>query len=302
MTINGRRIRDVVADWQEGDFLADTFQVWQQHHMLSILLREGTSIPNSMEVEHTSFLQKNVIPLKNRKKDTEAGTAFYEVCVHLGCKDNRDKDSGEWVKETTQPVYGNNMAQNEPDGHTSNKRRQDEKHTRSKEENPKFYLDEINSLQFCLRHLLSRGEDGINKDFYVIPELHPHAFLAKDLVPTMPAEDTGQVYHIFTDGSCKGNRAIWAITILRQACRQGRDIFQRIGFAAGGVDESLGPCEQTAMDAEATAIIAMQSLPSVNAKIKGSAFSGTLKHKSFVLEQRGFSTSQRQQENHQKDK
>ena len=30
ITVNGRRIRDVIADWQSGDFLAVTFQVWRK--------------------------------------------------------------------------------------------------------------------------------------------------------------------------------------------------------------------------------------------------------------------------------
>jgi hypothetical protein len=37
----------------------------------------------------------------------------------------------------------------------------------------------------------------------------------------------------------------------------GPSTLHRVGFAAGEVSEDFGPCDQTSLDAEATAIIAM---------------------------------------------
>lgn len=67
----------------------------------------------------------------------------------------------------------------------------------------------------------------------------------------------GSVYHIFTDGSSKNDKATWAITILHQADVDGKHVYYSVGYAAGHVNDDLGACDPSAMDAEATAIIAM---------------------------------------------
>ena len=87
--------------------------------------------------------------------------------------------------------------------------------------------------------------------------MHPHACLARELTPA--GHGHGDL-HVFTDGSCKHGRATWAISIIQQYPYHGQSKYRRVGFAAGEVDGSLGACEQTAMDAEATAIIAMVDL------------------------------------------
>ena len=113
---------------------------------------------------------------------------------------------------------------------------------------------EILELRMHLTSLLERGMNGISDDFIDIPDLHPHARIARELTPG--GYGHGDM-HVFTDGSCKNGRATWAISIIQQYPYHGQLKYRRVGFAAGEVDGSLGTCEQTAMDAEATAIIAM---------------------------------------------
>jgi hypothetical protein len=53
--VNGRRIGGLQAMWQIGDFVHFRLQVWQTHHVLSILLHEGDERQSDDVVEHTIF-------------------------------------------------------------------------------------------------------------------------------------------------------------------------------------------------------------------------------------------------------
>ena len=57
--------------------------------------------------------------------------------------------------------------------------------------------------------------------------------------------------------SCKAGTATWAFVVLAQDDTCHGPIFHRIGFAAGFVNDDVSPCERTAQDAEATALVAM---------------------------------------------
>ena len=113
----------------------------------------------------------------------------------------------------------------------------------------------IDALVKSLQAIYDRGHSGINCDFMVVPHIHPHARIACEWVP--PGSHNGHVWHIFTDGSAKKEIATWAIVIIKEVCLDGRLTYARVGYAAGEVNEALGPVDQNAMDAEATAIIAM---------------------------------------------
>ena len=95
---------------------------------------------------------------------------------------------------------------------------------------------------------------------------------------------------MFTDGSCKNGRATWAISVVQQYSSHGQYKYRRVGFAAGNVDDSIGVCEQTAMDAEATAIIAMGEFALGNSHQKGQVFSAILTQKQQGLVPQGLTT------------
>ena len=95
----------------------------------------------------------------------------------------------------------------------------------------------------------------MNHDFSLIPQLHPFVVAACTLVPV--SRSCSNVFHLYTDGSCKGHQAGWAFAIVCEQRIGDLRYFWRVGFAAGPVVDDVGPQQATSQDAEATAIIAM---------------------------------------------
>ena len=94
-------------------------------------------------------------------------------------------------------------------------------------------MDSISEIQQHLRFVMSRGFEGINYDFMLIPDLHPFAREACRITDDCPGEQP--VFHIYTDGSSKNDVATWAITIVQQSTFEGRNQFHRVSwFCAGG--------------------------------------------------------------------
>eukprot|EP00435_Cladocopium_sp_Y103_P014323 s1038_g3.t1 len=112
---------------------------------------------------------------------------------------------------------------------------------------------EVRSLQEALKLLMKDDWQGLNIDFAAVPDMHP--FAQQACLVTEQAM-SGTTFHVFSDGSKKRHTAAWAFVVLCEAnvgsCRR----FFRIGYAAGIVSEDLGPFQCTALDAEATGIIA----------------------------------------------
>lgn len=109
---------------------------------------------------------------------------------------------------------------------------------------------DIVSLRDVLRSLKNSRWLGLNTRFEDIPGLHPVAAAAVqwngigNLTPHL---------HIYTDGSAKQGKASWAFVVLNQIGEE----YQCVGFSAGMLDDTIGPCEFSSTDAEATALIAM---------------------------------------------
>ena len=234
--VNGRRVSGLQAVWQAGDFVQVRLQVWQNHHMLSILLREGSDEQQEQELEHTSFVQlrSNKVSQKEEAYREPVG----EICATLS------------VANWYQPDIDDT-------GATVSHQRRDDRSSDfdANELQESQEMDGINELQCLLRFVMSRGLEGLDSDFSLIPDLHPFAKEACKVTDDGAGEQP--VFHIYTDGSCKHDMATWAITVLQQTKQRDRSYFHRIGFAAGYVNEELGPCHASALDAEATAIIAM---------------------------------------------
>ena len=276
VTINGRRIRDTIADWNAGDFLAVTLQVRKKEHLLSILLRQDANMPTTIELEHTAFLQhcitRKTVDVRQDGPLSALGQGFLEICEYLRNSsgepgpthnvksDNDDlyglpKPSKQTAQEGVRVNLGPDNSQEDPMDRDMERVEAEHHEGNGMSVTPTSHCDpQIADLRRHLQKLYSRGMEGINAEFMDIPDLHPHARCARDLTPS--GLGSGD-FHVFTDGSCKNGKATWAITIVQQHMVQGRWCFQRVGFAAGNVDDTLGECEQTSMDAESTAIIAM---------------------------------------------
>ena len=211
--VNGRRISGLQAMWQAGDFVHVRLQVWQTHHMLSILLHEGVEAQQEPELEHTSFVQLRSSKSRTRKKVLEPlGEIFETLRV------------ANWYppeEERTEPPQ-KGSPENVACDHQG-------------AEDPQFYheMDSISEIQQHLRFVMSRGYEGINSDFTAIPDLHPFAREACAL--TDDCTGVQPVFHVYTDGSSKNDVATWAITIVQQSTFEGRNQFHRVSwFCAGG--------------------------------------------------------------------
>jgi ribonuclease HI len=264
LAVNGVRLRDVRQVWQPGDVLRARFLVWQRHHMLTLMMG-ASNHDTANDVEFTSFLQKSHFkrPSHGRHQPSDENwqandeqsnptmDSFMEVCISLrdvGIKALDDNAEVAEVEVQSQcPSFSGERCIDE---------------LKDSSCAPPRVLSEgsgddpvIAALVKSLHSIYDRGHSGINCDFMVVPHLHPHARIACEWVP--PGSHNGHVWHIFTDGSAKKERATWAIVIIKEVCLDGRLTYARVGYAAGEVNEALGPVDQNAMDAEATAIIAM---------------------------------------------
>ena len=248
LAVNGVRMRDVRQHWMPGDVLQARFLVWQKHHVLTMLVGMAQERSDD-EPEVTSFLQLGGTKTKSKSKDKDQlDEAFTEICCSIrdqgirALQENAEVSISHSV-QSDWPTYvvesqdlhesgeGNVECRNNADGWA------------------------INTLHECLNRICERGHEGINSDFTLIPHMHPHAQIAAQWVAQAPANTN--VWHIFTDGSAKHDKATWAMVILKELCVQDRIHYVRVGYAAGEVTDDIGRVDQNAMDAEATAIIAM---------------------------------------------
>eukprot|EP00435_Cladocopium_sp_Y103_P047607 s1949_g14.t1 len=111
----------------------------------------------------------------------------------------------------------------------------------------------ISSLQVVLQELTADNWQGLNIDFTPVPDMHPFAQIACNVVPV---GTHGNVFHVFSDGSCRKGKAAWAFALLCETVTPVGRTLVRIGYAAGSLNESIGKCQMTALDAEATGIVA----------------------------------------------
>ena len=98
--------------------------------------------------------------------------------------------------------------------------------------------------------------EGLNSCFASIPQVHPFAKIALDSTETVGMDCSGTL-QIFTDGACRAGKAAWALVVVRQTRQQGRVVYQKTGFAAGLPNDGLETCEVNALNAEATALMAV---------------------------------------------
>eukprot|EP00435_Cladocopium_sp_Y103_P046691 s371_g13.t1 len=111
----------------------------------------------------------------------------------------------------------------------------------------------VSSLQSVLGQLFIDNWQGLNVDFAAVPSTHPFAQAACSVTPTA---QHGNVFHIFSDGSHQRHTAAWSFVVLCEANVTSSRQFFRIGYAAGLVCDDLGEYQVSALDAEATGLIA----------------------------------------------
>ena len=199
--------------------------VWKRHHVLTMLIGVAQQ-EQEKSIEHTSFLQLS----RQVKTNDVIEDSFTEICQAI----MNQKVEVEQVDEAVSLLP---LQQQE---------------TRADQDVSSDDL--VADMELTLSHMLNGPWIGLNTDFAVIPQLHPIAQAACRCTPV--SKMATNVFHIFTDGSCKNGDAAWSFIVLCECNVGSQRHFVRIGYAAGRVDSEIGPTEQTAQDAEATALIA----------------------------------------------
>ncbi|CAL1161389.1 unnamed protein product [Cladocopium goreaui] len=225
LAVNGQKIVEVRQSWRPGDVLRARYIVWKRHHVLTMLIGVAQQ-EQEASIEHTSFLQLS----RQVKTNDVIEDSFTEICQAI----MNQKVEVEQVDEAVSLLP---MQQQE-----------------TREERDVSSDDVVADMELTLSHMLNGPWIGLNTDFAVIPQLHPIAQAACRCTPV--SKVATNVFHIFTDGSCKNGDAAWSFIVLCECNVESQRHFVRIGYAAGRVDSEIGPTEQTAQDAEATALIA----------------------------------------------
>ena len=225
LVVNGQTIIEIHQSWRPGDVLRARYIVWKRHHVLTMLLGAAQQ-EQEVPLEHTSFLQ---LPRQAQQGDV-IEDSFTEVCHAI----------------MTQHVDAVQVDDSVP---------QSPKQQFEGETERAVHLNkDLKDIEATLSHMMNEPWIGLNTDFLVIPQLHPIAQAACEC--TEVSRDTTNVFHIFTDGSCKNGDAAWSFVVLCECNSGSQRRFVRIGYAAGKVDCGIGQTENTAQDAEATALIA----------------------------------------------
>ena len=249
--LDDQHLREVTRVWIPGDVVIARFLVWQRHHALAILLREGYDDSTHEELEYTSLLQHNAHGQKREKSKKRYDNVFMEL-------------DQQWNVVGKESPFQEKVIETLPDDRNSKATlrccEEDNsdlfKHQACSENEGQERRDEhLTGLRGMIDFILARGQEGINRDCTILSDFHPYAQIAWSWLDQ--GHHDGCKYHIFTDGSCKNEHATWAFVVIQENHMNGRSVFHRVGFAAGEVSEDVGPCDQTSLDAEATAIIAM---------------------------------------------
>ena len=272
MFVEGQRARETHRNWQHGDVLTARFHVWQRHHVLTMPMREGDDDGHDQTVEETSFLQMQRKGRTNQYKweseqDDSVGEVFAEICHALWHQEIAAQKEDECVTEILEmkgdrvTAVSNAAAEYESCHQlkSESSRECSMTHQYSMQRPVQNQLDHetshcLSELNKHIDTLMAPDWKGLNSDFALLPSLHPHAEIACQW--TKAKEEVVVTFHVFTDGSCRSGKAAWAFVVLCEQKGHAGSQFIRVGYAADRVREDIGPCEQSAQDAEATAIIA----------------------------------------------
>ena len=110
----------------------------------------------------------------------------------------------------------------------------------------------IRSLQQIVQELCQEEWVGLNTSFQYVPLEHPFAQIACQV--TGQTSEIPNVFHVYTDGSCKAGIAAWSFVVIAEIRSTQGTSFAKIGYAGDLVDPQ--DRRATSIDAEADAITA----------------------------------------------
>ena len=233
-------LTDREPDWRNGQILDIRVAVVDKFFMLTGLMdlhrREDPYEYEENNLLQTSFGSRSTKTAKHARANVQANDghdAFVEICEQL---------RADVEQISVQPTADDASVKMEGNRHP---RKPDPKTCRN------FMLDQLDD---ALQRLFSKNWQGINPDFRAIDQWHPMTQCALSCCQDWTGAE--EIFHIYTDGSCKDDNAAWGFVVVAEAFHEGRKWFYKVGFAGGSVMDDIGPAECTAMDAEATAIAA----------------------------------------------
>ena len=276
--IGGQKAREVRRHWQKGDLVMARYVVWQRHHALTFLLSDDETADHD-ELEMTSLIQRRVNLQKRSELAVEEdcqmaakeqnkmrqNTVFGEICQAV-CK---RKDEDRHGKHACHGMHEHNLQYDEmPNGKCAHGEHRlpllhgcgggnlDPISPRGqiRDNAAESNRDALDDLESRIAGVLAPDWQGLNTDFAVLPSMHPFAMIACQW--TQECDDVKGIFHVFTDGSMRQGKAAWAFVVICEQKVNGKTHFVRVGYAADRVNSDIGPCEQSAQDAEATALIA----------------------------------------------
>ena len=262
-----RRLHEVGLDWSSGDVASLVFNVIHKSGMLGALREMGASA-SSMHYEDTDgtgFLQTHIDHRPTLKpfddlQDADVHFSDAEI-VPQRCLPRQHEVWAETYQAYQEAVHAIFQDEKQPTERPVDDASFDSSSQTGQQNDicpgdidPDGMLD---SLSASLRNLTCSQWQGLNDDFTWVPCHHPMVEYAMTATSLLDVSEDAEVYHVYTDGSSKGKTATWAFVILKEYWKDGTKSFARIAFAAGDVCEDIGPYNRGAIDAEATAIIAL---------------------------------------------
>ena len=193
-------------------------------------------------VDDADYTEDNVDLCSDRHDPLSSPTAVFGFDL-VSWLDRADLH---WTPSGTQPVI-----MSVPHHEMESVHRDVEVHSLDSDGDPNSSMRLIHS---AMQHLCTQRWIGLNNDFTQLQVHHPAARCALEVQQSLNVHQP--VLHIYTDGSCKGPDAAWAFVLVAQLPSHNGSSFWKIGFAADVLDDTIGPFNCTAMDAEATALIA----------------------------------------------
>eukprot|EP00438_Fugacium_kawagutii_P005626 Skav235144 [mRNA] locus=scaffold1072:78768:88405:- [translate_table: standard] len=120
-------------------------------------------------------------------------------------------------------------------------------------------LAQTDQLRDAVGHLHQHSGPTLCQHWPHLPELHAAAAWATEITPQFTDAHPDEI-HVYTDGTAATGTAAWALVVLAAYHSPGGVHFEKIGYAGRVLDETIGSFLPNALDAEATALIALSEL------------------------------------------
>ena len=258
ISFEGHPVTDPNQDWRKGQVIELNIRVVFFHNLVGALREFELRRNKEFEEDEASLLQigsQNVV----NTPSSHTNDAFVEICRACcqPCQSWEESEDRSYAKPEDntglRTASDADYDRASPSVHRANELRL----TQPSRPDDAPNTPHIDSLQQILDDLQTGEWIGLNRDFAHVPVMHPAAAYAfQATMQTVGIPDEGAL-HVYTDGSAGGGTASWSFVVLLEYWQNDQVNYARIAYAAGEVKDDIGPFSPNALEAEATAIIAM---------------------------------------------